>query len=994
MKLLDKFRAQPEWQSDDPAVRAAAVREISNDEAAQEILIDIARHDDDAGVRREAAIRIEDVGALVDVSADKDPTVRTEAQRVIRDLLIESEDRDAGELGLRGLSDERDLVAVARSARLESVSRMALAKLSDPGALGMVARRSTRSEIAKEALSKLDAPEELLAVAVKAEDKAIAVRAFERLADSHLGRDVLQQLGKQAKQKAVRRRAAAALSALDEAMKRPGPSTEHVTACEAIERVACETDLQRGRERLDAVLKQWSVLDEPPDDQIAERFARARVTAEDRLAQLEASALAERESRQQADQACASREALCRRLEAQQGVAAPETIRQIREEWAALVAVTGDSAGGGDRSAAAARALEQRFERAVAGIEDRRQELVALEARLQPLDRIIGEMERLLERSESLAAAQWDELDQELDMELGQLGHRFPSGATLSSLEGDGSSAMQGLQKRHDAVQVRRRALLAEATTERERAQQENLARVLQRCRTVDGLIGSEKLSLGEAERQLRAVRRVLDDPGPLPRKSRESATRKLRQAHAGLLGRVRELRDFADWQRWANLGIREGLCRRMEALAESLGSPEAAEATATDDATVADQFLDVMARWRQASDVPKDRGAELWRRFKTAHDVVFPRCQKYFEAEEAARERNLMRQRAIVDEAERRALSSDWIKTLQSITALQEEWKALKPVPRTEQRELWKRFRTACNSFFARRKADLVDRKKEWARNMGLKEALCDQIEALAAAEDLSAAAAQTRQAQKEWKSIGSVRRNRSDAVWKRFSAACDQVFQGVHAKDRAAATERAGVREALCVAVETLLTAEGSDTPPQDLATTTRDLQRRWREAPEVPHRLGKQLADRFLRGITRLVEAYPNEFRGTDLDPARKRKRLEKLCERIEGLKPTGTLGQVGASPSEMLAVRWREALASNLMGARVDAAAERRAALEEVRRAQAECHRLGSLVGDEGRELLSRFHTACAHVLGWAEPKKPRHARPDSKSSSKAALASGS
>ena len=992
MKLLDKFRAQPEWQSDDPAVRAAAVRDISNDDAAQEILIDIARHDDDAGVRREAVIRIEDFGALVDVSADEDPIVRTEAQRVIRELLIESEDREAGELGLRGLSDERDLVAVARSARLESVSLMALAKLSDPRALGMVARRSTRSEIAKEALSRLDAPEELLAVALKTEDKAIAVRAFERLTDGHLSRDVLEQLGRQAKQKAVRRRASAALSAVDEAMERPGPSSEHVTLCEAVESVASDTDLQRGRERLDAGLRQWSVIDEPLDDQIAQRFARARATAEERLAQLETSALAARESRQQADQALASREALCRRLEAEQGVATPEMIRRTREEWASLAAVTGDSAGDGGRSVAAALALEQRFERAVAGIEDRRQELVALEARLQPLDRIVREMERLLEGGESFSAAQWDELDQELDMELGQVGHQFPSGAPFSSREGDGSSAMQGLQKRYDTVQARRRTLLAEATKERERAQRENLSRVLQRCRTVDGLIGSEKLSLGEAERQLRAVRRVLDDPGPLPRQDRESATRKLRQAHAGLLGRVRELRDFSDWQRWANLGIQEGLCRRMEALAESPRSPEAV-AAAADDATVADQFLDVMARWRQASDVPKDRGAELWKRFKTAHDAVFPRCQKYFEAVEAARERNLMRQRTIVDEAERLALSSDWIKTMQAITALQEEWKALKPVPRTEQRELWKRFRTACNSFFARRKADLADRKKEWALNLGLKEALCDQIEALAAAEDLSAAVAQTRQAQKEWKSIGSVRRNRSDAVWKRFSGACDQVFERVHAKDRAAAIERAGVREALCVEVETLLPAEGSDAPPQDLATATRDLQRRWREAPEVPHRLGKELADRFSRGITGLVEAYPDEFRGTDLDPARKRKRLEKLCERVEGLKSTGTLGQVGASPTEILATKWREALASNLMGARVDAAAERRAALEDVRRAQAECHRLGNLVGDEGRELLSRFHTACAQVLSWAEPKKkPRSARPASKPSSKAALAS--
>ena len=960
MKLLDKFRAQPEWQSDDPAVRTDAVRDLSDGEAAQELLIEIAHHDDDPGVRREAVIRITDLVALVEIlNTDPDPTVCTEAQGVVRELLIEAEDRNTGELGLRGLSDERDLVAVARSARLESVSRMALAKLSEPRALGMVARRSTRGEIASEALSRLDASEELLAVAVKAEDKAIAVRAFERLTDGHLSRDILQQIGKQAKQKAVRRRALAALSALDEAIVQPKTARE-----------------------------------------IARRFAHARATAEGRLAEIEARELAARESVQRQARVTADREALCARIEALDGAVSPEMIRQFREQWGALAGGSGDRTGsGGDPLAdSALSALEQRFERALVKCQEQQRELARFQTHLQSLEKVIGEMERLLESGGPPAAVRWTELDRELDRELGQANLQFGSGLSVTGGKRDGSTAMQALQRRYDAIQERRRELVAEAEAERERAQQENLARVLQRISTVEGLITSEKLKLAEAERQLRAVRRVLDDPGPLPRHARESTTRKLKRAHTRLLGRVRELRDFADWQRWANLGIQEELCRRMEALAEA---SETADATGlpgagrddgapnADDASVANQFLDIMAKWRQASDVPKDRGAEVWTRFKTAHDAVFARCQKHFEAQDTARERNLVRQRAVVEEAEQLALSSDWIRTLQRITALQDEWKALKPVPRTEQRELWNRFRTACNSFFGRRKADLADRKKAWSHNLSLKEALCDRVETLAEAEDLHAAVVETKQAQKEWKSIGPVRRNHSDAVWKRFRTACDRVFDRVRAMDRDAAVERAGVREALCVELEALLPADGSGAPPDDLADAIRDLQRRWREAPEVPHRLGRELTDRLTRGIARLVEVYPTAFAGTDLDPVRKRKRLEKLCERIEGLEPTETLEQAGASPSEILASKWREALASNLMGARVDTAAERRAALDEVKRAQAECRRLGSPVGDEGRKLLSRFHVACDAVVRWADPKRSQ--RPKSKS--KTALASG-
>ena len=1006
MNLLDKFRAQPEWQSDDPAIRAAAVREISDDEAAQEILAEIARHDHDAEVRREAVIRLEDVGALVDVSADRDPTVRAEAQRTIRELLIESEDSDAGELGLSGLSDERDLVAVAKLARLESVSWKALSKLSEPGSLGMVARYSTRREIAGEALSRLETPEELLAVAVKTEDRVIAVRAFERLSDGHLSLDSLQQIGKQARQKAVRRRALAALSALDEMLAQP-ESLDHVSVCESIEALASETDLEAGRERLGDLLQRWSEIDERPGAQMASRFTRARTTAEDHLAQLDASRSAQRESVDGFGQEVAAREALCQRAEQLKDGVTAEATRQIRGEWAALPDAAGDHAGNTGNSgdvSVGALALSQRFERAMAECDGRLHELTVLEARRQALDRVVGEMESLLDSGSSVSAEQWAVLKGELNAELSQGDRRFPLSPSMPGAEEDGASASHRLQDRYEAVLERRHALAAAAKADRERAQQENLDRVLQRCRTVEGLIGSDKLRLGEAERQLRAMRRVLDSPGPLPPKARESTIRKLREAQIGLLGRVRELRDFADWQRWANFGIQEGLCRRMEALAGALdavaddttgdsGSPNNPYNPGKNDVAVANEFFDVMARWRQASDVPKDRGADLLRRFEAAHARVFPRCQKYFEAQDLARERNLARQRAMVDEAERLSSSSDWGKTFQAITALQEEWKALKPVPRVKQRELWNRFRAACNSFFARRKADLAERKKEWARNLDLKEALCARVEALLAAEDASAAVAETKRAQKEWKSIGTVRRNRSDVVWKRFNPACDQVFERLRARDRTAAAERAGAREALCLELEALLPAGEAAAPPEGLADTVRDLQRRWREAPEVPQRPGAQFSSRFSGGIARLVEAYSGAFQGTDLDPVRRRQRLEKLCERIEGIKATAPPEQMGASPSEVLAAKWREALANNLMGARVDAAAERRAALDEVRRAQVECRRLGNLVADEDHQVLERFHTACGQVLAWADPKNSRHSQSKSGSSSKSVLASG-
>lgn len=481
-------------------------------------------------------------------------------------------------------------------------------------------------------------------------------------------------------------------------------------------------------------------------------------------------------------------------------------------------------------------------------------------------------------------------------------------------------------------------------------------------CGAAESAAASDKLELPVAERHLRAVRRALDemqaaDAGSSapPRRARAALARRLRRVQTALLGRVRELRDFADWQRWANLGLQEDLCAELEALAG-----------VEDDAQLAARYRNVMARWRQAADVPKDRGEQLRARFEAAHEKVYARCQKYLVAQADDRDRNLARRLALVEEAERLASSTDWLRTVQRITELQAEWKQIGPVPRRQQHETWDRFRAACGTFFTRRKNDLAQRKQEWAQNLERKEALIARVEALEAVTDIPAAVAQARQAQAEWKQIGAVQRKRSDAIWQRFRAACDAVFSRAQAAEHEAAADKVEAREALCRELEALLPADDpAGEVPEGLADRVRDLQQQWRQAPDLPHALRRKLAARFGQAISRLVAAYPAAFRGTELDPARQLARLDELCRRVESL--IGKEIEPDASPAEILATRWRDALASNLMGARVDEGARRRAAIEQVKRLQAERRKLGPLPGPEGQRLAERFQQACDRLF---------------------------
>ena len=726
-------------------------------------------------------------------------------------------------------------------------------------------------------------------------------------------------------------------------------------AVRAFERLTAE---QVSRELLEQVAKRAK-------QKAVQRRARAALHALDRPAQIAADATAP----PVAD--TGDHEGLCAKLEAVRGEEnldhGRETLDRLLQQWSELDQAL--DAETRTRFAAARTAAETRLVELESRViaqrrEDEIRSVAASAAKQQAREERLGErlqeMERLLNELEQLVG---NDAAARSSKAWSTAAARFRS---LVSEVGDaGGDTLKTLLSRHDAVEQAQ----STRTADREKSEQSNLKRLTHLISTIKGLVGSEKLQLAEAERQMRSLRRAVDKPGALPRLERDAVERQLKQVHTGLLGRVRELRDFADWQRWANLGVQEDLCRRMEALREL-----------SDDAEVIERFRDLMTRWREAADVPKDKGDELWKRFKAAHDEVNPRVEKHRQAQALVREQNLVRQQALVEEAERLSTSTDWLKTVQRVTELQAEWKALGPGPRKQQRDLWSRFRAACNTFFSRRKADLAVRKQQWSANLKVKDELCERVEKLVDAEDLPAAIAAVKQAQAEWKASGPVRRTRSEAIWTRFRSACDAVFDRALAGQREAEAERAAARDALCVEVESLLPEESVAEAPAGLADTVRDLQRRWREAPDVPPPLGRTLTARFGQGLARLVEKFPHAFSGTDLDPARLLKRLEKLCERIEALKPSDGGALQNASPAEILAAKWRDALASNTMGARVDEATERRSAADEVRRAKQDVRRLGKVAGDEGRRLTDRFHAACSQVLKWAEPRQPRPAAP--------------
>jgi hypothetical protein len=292
----------------------------------------------------------------------------------------------------------------------------------------------------------------------------------------------------------------------------------------------------------------------------------------------------------------------------------------------------------------------------------------------------------------------------------------------------------------------------------------------------------------------------------------RDLVRHRLEAARTSLGPRAQELRDADEWQRWANASVQEQLIAKAEAL-RGVEAP----------ADAARQLRDLQEEWKKVAAGPRDQGQVLWRRFKTAIDEVRGRTDAFFETQAQARGEHLQRKLALCERAEGLADSTDWIATADAIKALQAEWKTIGPGPRKEEQVAWERFRTACDRFFTRRHEDLAQRKHAWADNLAKKEALCVRAEMLAESSDWEHAASELKRLQAEWKTIGPVRKNKSEVIWHRFRAACDRFFERYKQRHILDLNVRLAAREALiaeAVALGAAAPAAGAGAPQVESA------------------------------------------------------------------------------------------------------------------------------------------------------------------------------
>ncbi|MBQ0126989.1 MAG: DUF349 domain-containing protein [Bacteroidales bacterium] len=230
--------------------------------------------------------------------------------------------------------------------------------------------------------------------------------------------------------------------------------------------------------------------------------------------------------------------------------------------------------------------------------------------------------------------------------------------------------------------------------------------------------------------------------------------------------------RDLRDLDFKKNLEAKEAFCSAAEKLAENENVVNAFH-----------ELQKLHEQWKEFGPVAKEFREDIWNRFKAATAVVNKRYQSYFEDLKGQQAENLEKKVALCEKVEALADredigSGDWNTISKEIEDIQAEWKKIGFATKKENQKVYDRFRAACDKFFTRKREYYNGFKDNMNENYDKKMNIIEQAEALKSSTEWKKATDQFIALQKQWKEIGAVPRKKSEQLWKRFRAACDEFF------------------------------------------------------------------------------------------------------------------------------------------------------------------------------------------------------------------------
>ena len=207
---------------------------------------------------------------------------------------------------------------------------------------------------------------------------------------------------------------------------------------------------------------------------------------------------------------------------------------------------------------------------------------------------------------------------------------------------------------------------------------------------------------------------------------------------------------------------------------------------------TLSKEIEALQAEWRTIGFATKKENQKIYDRFRAACDKFFARKREYYTSIKDNMNENLEKKQLIIEQAEALKNSTEWKKATDQFISLQKQWKEIGAVPRKKSEQLWKRFRAACDEFFANRDANAKP-ENDYYGNLKAKKRLIEELRAYELSQDETVNAEQMRSFNERWQAIGHVPFKEKDAIIAEFKEAMQEKFPLFASRQRSGQTRQA---------------------------------------------------------------------------------------------------------------------------------------------------------------------------------------------------------
>ncbi len=446
-------------------------------------------------------------------------------------------------------------------------------------------------------------------------------------------------------------------------------------------------------------------------------------------------------------------------------------------------------------------------------------------------------------------------------------------------------------------------------------------------------------------DRLLQQAGRSFEQIGKAAPEQRDALSDRYTAARGKLVVRASELREKEDWARFQNVPKADALIATAKEMAAEPPSQD-----------LGNRLRQLQALWKEVGPMPQSRSKVLWDEFKKVCDEIYDKVKGFRAVEDEKFGDVAKAKEALIAEAEALSDAEVTPQTANALKALQARWKESGHLPRRQGDDLWKRFRAACDKFFARRQPMLDAELAEQGQNLARKHELIARAHKIAASAPgdggWGKAIGQIKDLQAEWKEIGFVPRRDADAVYAAFRAACDSLFaKRDESRDAEANAHRDAIDDVKAEIADILV--GGDDVVGRAIALRTK--------ARELGNRELAQSIEQMTRHV---ITNHADAVKGTDLDPTALRNRRDKLIAKAEELLPKTA---PGAEAGADIAAQLKQAMQKNAFG---DLRFSGRDPIEVADELRTQWIEAGPLLDDSDRAQGTRFEETLKKVLDAA------------------------